>query len=137
MGGGRYDLLVEELGGKPTPGVGFAAGIERLIIVLEKSEAPPAPDPGPVLFIVALDEPSRQWTFVRTLELRRRGIRAEMDYLARSVKAQMREANRQQAAFVLVVGGTELRERTAKLKNMQSGEETSVSLDTLDLPIVR
>jgi histidyl-tRNA synthetase len=133
-GGGRYDLLVEELGGKPTPGVGFAAGIERLLMVLEKVGAPAAPDPAPRLFIVALDEPSRTWAFTACQDLRRRGVSAELDYLERSVKAQMREANRQAAQYVLVVGENELRSRTARLKHMQSGEETPVSLDALELP---
>jgi histidyl-tRNA synthetase len=117
--------------------VGFAAGIERLLMVLEKTSQAEPVDADPTLFIVALDAPSRQWAFVRTLELRRRGIRTEIDYLARSIKAQMREANRQQASYVLVVGEQELRARTANLKNMKSGDETPVSLDTLELPIAR
>jgi histidyl-tRNA synthetase len=137
LGGGRYDLLVEELGGSPTPGVGFAAGIERLLMVLEKSGTAPVSNAVPALFIVALDEASRQWAFVTCQDLRRRGISADLDYLERSVKAQMREANRQHAQYVLVVGENELKSRTAKLKHMQSGEETPVSLDALELPLTR
>jgi histidyl-tRNA synthetase len=133
-GGGRYDLLVEELGGKPTPGVGFAAGIERLLMVLEKTGTAALPSPALDLYIVTLDDSSRQWAFEKTQGLRHSGSSVELDYLARSVKAQMREANRQQAAFVLVVGETELQTRTAKLKNMHTGEETPVSLDAFVLP---
>ena len=125
-GGGRYDLLVEELGGKPTPGIGFAAGIERLMMVLEKSGTHFFTVPPPDLFFVALDDHARTWSFGKAYELRRSGISAEIDYLARSIKAQMREANRQSARYVLVVGESELASRTGKLKNMKTGEETAV-----------
>ncbi|MGB2867493.1 MAG: histidine--tRNA ligase [Bacteroidota bacterium] len=133
-GGGRYDLLVEELGGKPTPGVGFAAGIERYLMVLEKIGKAGFKESEPVLFIVTLDEASRTWAFVKAMELRSRGRTIEVDYLDRSLKAQMREANRQGAQFVVVVGENELKTRSAKLRNMKTGEETPVSLDTLDFP---
>jgi histidyl-tRNA synthetase len=133
-GGGRYDLLVEELGGKPTPGVGFAAGIERLLMVMEKTGNATLPSPVLDLYIVTLDDSSRRWAFGKTQDLRHGGASVELDYLARSVKAQMREANRQQASFVLVVGETELQTRTAKLKNMHTGEEIPVSLDAFVLP---
>ncbi|MEK7749279.1 MAG: histidine--tRNA ligase, partial [Bacteroidota bacterium] len=76
-GGGRYDLLVAELGGKPSPGVGFAAGIERLIMVLDKLGKSKYERSGPVLFIAALDERSREWAFAQCSELRARGISAE------------------------------------------------------------
>ena len=133
-GGGRYDLLVNELGGKPTPGIGFAAGIERLMMVLEKSGTHFCTVPPPDIFFVALDDYARTWSFGKAYELRRSGIPAEIDYLARSVKAQMREANRQSARYVLVVGESELASRTGKLKNMKTGEETAVSLDSLNIP---
>jgi histidyl-tRNA synthetase len=133
-GGGRYDLLVEELGGKPTPGVGFAAGIERLLMVLTKLEKNTIAATTPQIFLVGLDEPSRQWAFLKAQELRRSGIGAEVDYLERSIKAQMREANRQQAQYVIVVGESELKTKSAKLKHMQTGEETIVSLDSLEFP---
>jgi histidyl-tRNA synthetase len=132
-GGGRYDLLVEELGGKATPGVGFAAGIERLLMVLTKLEKKSVAA-APQIFLVAMDEPSRQWAFLKAQELRRSGIAAEIDYLGRSVKAQMREANRQQTPYVVVIGESELKTKSAKLKHMQSGEETLISLDSLELP---
>jgi len=117
------------LGGKPTPGVGFAAGMERLIMVLDKLEKAKFEHSGPVLFIAALDERSREWAFTQCNELRTRGISAELDYLERSVKAQLREANRLNAKFVVVVGENELQSGSAKLKNMSTGEERSISLD--------
>lgn len=128
-GGGRYDLLVAELGGKPTPGVGFAAGIERLIMVLDKLGKAKYEHSGPVLFIAALDERSREWAFAQCSELRARGISAELDYLDRSVKAQLREANRLKGKFVVVIGENELQSGSAKLKNMSTGEERAISLD--------
>jgi histidyl-tRNA synthetase len=133
-GGGRYDLLVEELGGPATPAVGFAAGIERILMVLKKLGKDEFPAHPPSLFLVGLDEPSRVWIFLKANELRKKGISVELDYLGRSLKAQMREANRQKAQHVVVVGENELRTKTAKIKNMQTGEETATSLDALKLP---
>ncbi|MBF8293528.1 MAG: histidine--tRNA ligase [Bacteroidetes bacterium] len=134
-GGGRYDLLVEELGGKPTPGVGFAAGIERLLMVLGKVGTPRRVDFRPVLFIVTIDDEARRWAFAKTHELRLKGVRVEIDYLGRSVKAQMREANRQEALYTVVIGETELLSRSGRLKNMQTGGETAVNLDEIESAI--
>ena len=133
-GGGRYDLLVEELGGKQTPGVGFAAGIERLLIVLRKLNKNTIDSRAPVIYFVGLDETARIWSFLKSSELRRQGIHVEVDYLGRSVKSQMREANRQQALYVIVVGEQELKTKIAKLKNMRTGEETPVSLEKIEIP---
>jgi histidyl-tRNA synthetase len=129
-GGGRYDLLVEELGGKPTPGVGFAAGMERLMIVMEKRDTTVPGPSGPKIFLIGLDGPSRTWAFETACALRARGIPAETDYLERSVKAQLREANRQHAEFVLVIGEEELKTGTGKVKEMKTGRENTVSLKT-------
>jgi histidyl-tRNA synthetase len=130
-GGGRYDLLVEELGGKPTPGIGFAAGMERLMMALAKVGTPLLIDLNPLLYIVTTDESSRRWAFANASLLRSRGLRIELDYLGRSVKAQMREANRLEARDSVVIGETELHTQKAKLKNMHTGEESSVNLDEL------
>lgn len=128
-GGGRYDLLTEELGGKPTPAVGFAAGIERLIMVMEKQAFVPAR--GPRVFLIGIGDDSRRWTFLKACELRRAGISAETDYLDRSVKSQMREANRQQAEYVLVVGDQELKARSVTLKEMKTGTEKTLSVEEI------
>ncbi len=133
-GGGRYDLLVDELGGKSTPGVGFAAGIERLLMVLAKLEKNETKQAAPVLYFVGLDETARAWAFVKANEMRKRGICVEVDYLGRSIKSQMREANRQSANYVIVIGEQELKTKSAKLKNMLTGEETGISLDDLKIP---
>jgi len=133
-GGGRYDLLVEELGGKATAGTGFAAGMERLIMVLEK-KGEALQLRGPKVFLIGLDETSRSWSFVKACELRLQGISAETDYLGRSIKAQMREANRQNAEYVVVVGEQELKSGEARLKNMKSGDEVKISLTNLAQPL--
>lgn len=131
-GGGRYDLLVKELGGKPTPGTGFAAGIERLLMVLDKQGGGAIPSPRLRVFLIGLDTASRSWAFLEACKLRKQGISAETDYSARSLKAQLREANRQQADYVVIVGELELQSRSAKLKSMQSGDEVTISLDSLE-----
>ena len=136
-GGGRYDLLVEELGGKATPGVGFAAGIERLLMVLSKVGPQTTIDLRPILFIVTIDEEARRWAYTKANALRAQGLRVEIDYLGRSVKAQMREANRQEAPYTVVIGGTELQSHSAKLKNMQSGDETTVNLNEIESALKR
>ena len=133
-GGGRYDLLTEQLGGKRTPGVGFAAGIERLLMVMEKRNLPFG-NPSPLsLFVVTLDDRARLWGMKTLDELRKLGIRCETDFLRRSVKAQMREADRQQAGYVLVVGSNELESQRGKLKNMHDGSEEEIPLP--DLPAI-
>lgn len=130
-GGGRYDLLVEELGGKPTPGVGFAAGIERLLMVLKKQDIARQDANAPKLYIVAADDSARSWAFLKASELRTHGLSVEIDYLNRSVKAQMRDANRLSVEFVVVVGERELKDGTCNLKNMRSGEGNLIPIDGL------
>ncbi|MCX6137341.1 MAG: histidine--tRNA ligase [Ignavibacteriales bacterium] len=134
-GGGRYDLLAKELGGKQTPGVGFAAGIERLLMVLEKTGYPFADSDHPQVFIAAADDPARAWTIAETMRLRGAGIAAETDLLRRSLKAQMREADRQRALHVLVVGERELVEGKAALKSMQDGTSRMIPLDAIALAL--
>ncbi len=136
-GGGRYDLLVEELGGKPTPGIGFAAGMERLMMALAKIGTPLPADLNPILYIVTTDESSRRWAFTIASSLRSKGLRVEIDYLGRSVKAQMREANRQEARYSVVIGETELQTQEARLKDMKTGEESPVNLNELQSALQR
>ena len=130
-GGGRYDLLTKELGGKATPGVGFAAGIERLMMVLEKKGVETSTEIRPSLFIASADAESRSWAIATAMDLRSEGIAVEADFLARSLKAQMREADRQQAKFVLVIGQQEIGSGRAILKNMKTGDQEEISLDEI------
>ena len=130
-GGGRYDLLAKQLGGKQTPAVGFAAGMERLITVMEAQQLFKDEQTHPRLYLVAADDEGRDWAFRQTFELRRQGIVCELDLLGRSLKAQMREADRQQADYVLVVGGDELKRQVVNLKNMKTGQQKTLLITNL------
>ena len=130
-GGGRYDLLAEQLGGKPTPAVGFAAGIERLLMVMEKQGIEIPNNVHPHVFIAAADERGKNWAIEKAMELRHAGISCETDLLSRSLKAQMREADRQRAAFVIIVGEQELKQQQLTMKRMATGEQIVVKLSDL------
>lgn len=127
VGGGRYDLLVNELGGKPTPSVGFAAGIERLLMVLEKTKGFKSEPPHLKLFLAVADEKSRTAVFKKAMNLRNEGISCDIDLLNRSLKAQMREADRQLAEYVVVIGENEIKSDCAMLKNMKTGTQEEIS----------
>lgn len=129
-GGGRYDGLVTQLGGKDTPAVGFAAGVERLLMVMEKNGYA-FPSDTPLVYLVGMDDESRSWAFGQAVGLRRSGVTAELDYAGRSVKAQMREANKLQARYVVLVGESELQASAAQVKDMKEGTQESVEFDRL------
>ncbi len=136
-GGGRYDYLAEELGGKPTPGVGFAAGIERLLMVLEKRKLlPPRPDRVD-LFIATLGEAARDWAMRRSRELRAKGMRVELDFLGRSLKAQMKEANRSGAVFALIVGENELQSGKAVLRDLRQSIQEEIHMEAIETVIAQ
>jgi len=125
-GGGRYDLLVKELGGKNTPSVGFAAGIERLLMTMEKQSLLNMPQPSPLFFLAAADDEGRRWALSVAMELRRMEISCELDLLGRSLKSQMREADRQSAQYVIVAGHNEILQQKFMIKSMKDGSETPV-----------
>jgi len=130
-GGGRYDLLVEQLGGPPTPAVGFAAGIERLIIALEELELFPEFTDTLDLFIVVIGDKVRSKAYSILQNLRKHDVSCDMDMLRRSVKAQFREANRQNARYTIVLGEDEMESREATIKSMTTGDEQPVPFDEL------
>jgi len=125
-GGGRYDNLVETLGGRPTPGVGFGAGIERLLIALDAQQAQ-LPDPrGPLIWLIAHGPAARQacWDLLR--ELRSAGIAADIDLSDRSIKAQFKQADRESAKLCLMLGDDELKNGQVTVKNLGTGEQSSI-----------
>ena len=128
-GGGRYDRLIEQMGGKPTPAMGFAMGLERLILTMESQgcdfEEPKSCD----LYIAPMDESAIPLTMQLGQQLRTSGYQVEYDVMQRGLKAQMKYANKIGASFVMVLGGNELAEKKAKLKNMETGEQTEIALD--------
>lgn len=132
--GGRYDGLVESLGGPPTPGIGFAGGVER-IIDLYLLHQKTAEESLPKLFIVAIGDRAKAEAIRRMLDLCRAGLWTEIDYEAKSVKSQMRYADRLKAEYVVVVGDAELDSGRVKLKHMQDGTEREIDLASLELEL--
>ncbi|WP_242343955.1 histidine--tRNA ligase [Anaeromyxobacter terrae] len=129
-GGGRYDGLVETLGGPPTPGIGFALGQERLAMILEKAGRA-APERKPVVFFVSADADGAREALRRAAELRRAGIACELDPRGGKMKAQFKQAERVGARYALVLGGNEVATGQAKLKDLATREETPVALAEL------
>lgn len=132
VGGGRYDLLVEQLGGNPTPGVGFAAGIERILLACENENSLILPDDKIDLYIVKLDKELTYELMELALSFRQKNFSVDFDYLDRSVKAQMREANKLNARFVLFLGGDEYKKGLVNLKDMKSGEQKEFGLKNIE-----
>lgn len=130
-GGGRYDLLIKELGGENTPAIGFSAGIERILLVLESKKKESSEDTKVDLFIAPLGEEARNLAFKLIMELRSKNIPCEMDYLNRSLKSQMKEANRQKAKSVLIIGEEEIRKGKAVLRDMVKSEQNEVELNNI------
>ena len=128
-GGGRYDLLVEELGGKPTPGVGFAAGMERILLACENEKSFTIPDPSIDVYLVRVESGLELEIANFASILRRENISCDYDYLSRSVKAQMREANKYNAKFAAFIGGDEYKRGELNLKNLSDGKEQLVKID--------
>jgi histidyl-tRNA synthetase len=129
-GGGRYDRLVETLGGPPTPGIGFALGEERLAMILAK-EGREAPAQGPAVFFVTADAEGALEALRRAAELRRAGIACDLDPRGGKMKAQFKQAERVGARYAVVLGGNEVRSGQAKLKDVRTREEIPVALAEL------
>ncbi|WP_224747019.1 histidine--tRNA ligase [Pelovirga terrestris] len=126
--GGRYDGLIESLGGPALPGIGFAIGLERLVLMLDQDVVSTA---APELFIAALGDAAVEQAFILMSQLQVQGVRADMDFQGKSLKAQMRRADKLGAVHTLIIGDDELRSGQAQLKKMADGSQTSVRLDAL------
>lgn len=131
-GGGRYNGLIKELGGSNTPGVGFAAGMERILLACENEKSFTLKEETVDLYLVTIEKGLENFTYQTAVELRRRGLTVEIDYLSRSVKAQMREANKLNARYVLMTGGEEFTKGELLLKNMSDGTQKTFSRDDLE-----
>ena len=130
-GGGRYDGLVEACGGKPTHGIGFAVGMERLLMVMENQGIRISPPEGIDIFIAAVGDRAHRYAEKKVYELRREYLSAQKDLMGRSLKAQMKHANRLKARYSIVLGDKEIESGKAVLRSMESGEEKEISLGTL------
>ena len=125
--GGRYDGLAEELGGPATPGVGFAMGMERIVLLLAMKESKKAARPA--VYLVWVGAPARAWAFSATHRLRRAGFSVEIEGETKSLKSQMRRADKLRARSALIVGDDELKSRRAILRDMDSKEQFEIELE--------
>lgn len=132
LGGGRYDNLIEELGGKATPGVGFAAGMERILLACENENCLNLSPESIDAYFVSLDKEVSQKVYELALLFRRKGLTIELDYAGRSVKAQMREANKMNAKYVVFIGGEEFEKDLIRLKNMENGNEETLPITGIE-----
>ncbi len=130
-GGGRYDGLVSEIGGPEMPGVGFGMGLERLLLVLESIGKLPENEENPEIFLANIGENADLYVQKLVLDLRKDGISAERDYGARSLKAQMKYANKIGARFSAVVGDDDITKGALNVKNMETGESEEVPTEKL------
>ncbi|MGH7817265.1 MAG: histidine--tRNA ligase, partial [Candidatus Binatia bacterium] len=127
--GGRYDGLVAQLGGPAILGVGFALGVERLTMLLRFRESAAAS--GPALYVVWIGEKARDWAFPMVHRLRQKGLAVEIEGDARSMKSQMRRADKLKAISVLIVGDDELTKGAAMLRDMASKQQQEISLNDI------
>jgi len=129
-GGGRYDYLIEELGGKPAPAIGFAAGLERLILALnnENLKKPKCPD----VYMILLGDKAIKTSFNLAHELRKKDFMVVMETLRRSLKSQMKEANKLDSQFVIIIGDDEMKNQKAIIKNMETGNQSEVPFNKIN-----
>ncbi|MCI8476000.1 MAG: histidine--tRNA ligase [Clostridia bacterium] len=129
--GGRYDNLLSQLGGNPLPAIGFAAGIERLLLLMENTGVAFPEEQKPLIYLAGMDESSRALCFKIAAELREKGVCAEIDLMARSVKAQLKYADKIGAKHVAVIGESEMQSGEVSLKKMSDGSVRTVKIDDL------
>ena len=134
-GGGRYDNLIEQLGGPSVPGVGFGLGIERLLLVMEANGITIPEPPGVDLFVAVMGDSAKAVGLRMTRELRNKGFSVEMDGLSRNIKGQLKYADRLNARYTAVIGDNELAEGKVSLKDMASGNQIQVALEDIAVTI--
>ena len=130
-GGGRYDGLIEEMGGNPTPAGGFATGLERVLMALEKLGRLPDKSRSVDVYVVALGEAAQEEAFKLVMELRDAGFSAAVDYAGRSMKAQMKQANKLGARYAAIMGEDELAEGVVMLRDMAGSEQEKVPVSDI------
>jgi len=136
-GGGRYDLLIETLGGKQTPATGFAAGIERILLACENEKSFTIPEQSIDVYLIRIDKELEFFVSELAGKLRKENLSVDFDYLQRSVKAQMREANKLNTKYVLFIGGDEYKEGLVNLKNMSTSVEEKIPLNKFELLVTK
>ena len=131
VGGGRYDGMIEELGGPSTPAVGFAIGEERLLNVFDENNQGKVFENNLDLFIVTIGEKANNYAIKLLREIRNAGFRAEKDIMERSTKAQFKYSDKKNAKYTITIGDTEVESNTVKIKNMATGTEEEVKIDEI------
>ncbi|MGM0602365.1 MAG: histidine--tRNA ligase [Bacillota bacterium] len=131
FGGGRYNGLAEEIGGKDIPGIGFALGIERLLLSIEAQNIELPVEKGIDLYITVIGENAKKEAFKLNDILRNTGFKTDIDYLDRSVRSQMKSADRMNADYTIIIGEDELESDSATIRNMKTGNERSIKLSSL------
>jgi histidyl-tRNA synthetase len=131
VGGGRYDGLIEMLGGKPTPAIGFATGIERIVLNLKRQNIPVPLVPAPKIFVACLGEAARNEAMKLTAVLRRQGTGVISATSAKSLKAQMRQANNLKISRAVIIGDDEVKAGTAILRDMTTSQQETVKMSEL------
>ena len=129
-GGGRYDNLVELLGGKPTPAIGFAAGVERILIALNE-KTPQSEKFECDIYVITMLQDSIKTGMIVANQLRQSGFRVEMDSLRRSMKSQLREANKMRAKYTVILGEEELKSKKITIKEMGTGDQKTIEIDSI------
>ena len=135
--GGRYDGLVEKLGGPKVPGIGFALGIERLVLLLQQKEEEKIDSSKTDIFVAGLGDKASEFIFPLVHSLRQNGLQTAMDHEGRSLKSQMKQANKVNAGFVLIIGDNELEQGHAVLRNMATQEQQEIPLSSLEEQQIR
>ena len=128
-GGGRYDGLIEEMGGNPTPAVGFATGLERLLLALESQNLLPEKNRSVDAYVVSLGEEAQAEGFKLLNSLRQQGLSAAMDFAGRSMKAQMKQANKLGAKYSVILGEDEIAEGVVMLRSMEDSSQAKVPMN--------
>ncbi|MGI2326497.1 histidine--tRNA ligase [Planococcus sp. YIM B11945] len=136
-GGGRYNGLVEDLGGPESPGIGFAMSIERLLLALEMEKVEIGQSQNLDVYVVAMDESTKKKAVSVVKNLRDNGVSADMDFGGRKVKAQMKSADRKKAGYVIVIGETEMATGKAAIKEMATGEQHEVGFEAIAETILK
>ena len=136
-GGGRYDGLIEELGGRPTPGVGFAIGIERVILSLKRQNIEPPPIPGPVVFVAYVGDGGKGEAIKLSATLVREGVGAQMAPAGKGLRAQLRQAGTTGVPYVVILGEQEMAKGVAVLRDMAQGEQREVPRESVVEELVK
>ncbi len=130
-GGGRYDGLIEEIGGPPTPATGFSLGVEAVIMAMKKEKIRPPQAQRLTAFLCPIGERSTLQAALLAVRLRAAGLYVELGYEGRSLKSQMKQADKLNATFAVIIGDDELAQKSVRLREMATGTESVVSMEAL------